>query len=50
MAADRVRKAGGGDLVHKLTDLPPADGYVAVYRTENGCEAPIIVKYGLGGR
>jgi hypothetical protein len=49
-AADRVRKAGGRDLFHKLTELPPADAYSAVYRTVNGCEAPIVVKYGIGGR
>jgi len=50
MAADRVRKSGGRDLFHKLTELPPADGYVAVYRRVNGCEAPIVVKYGIGRR
>ena len=50
MAADRVRKAGGRDLFHKLTELPPADAYSAVYRTVNGCESPIVVKYGMGGR
>jgi hypothetical protein len=35
---------------HKLTELPPADAYSAVYRTVNGCESPIVVKYGIGGR
>ena len=50
MAADRVRQSGGRDLFHKLTELPPANGYVAVYRRVDGCEAPIVVKYGLGRR
>jgi hypothetical protein len=51
MAADRARKAGGGDLFHKLTELPPANAYVAVFRHDsNGCEAPIVVRYGVGGR
>lgn len=27
----------------KLTELPPATGYMAVYRTINGCEAPLTV-------
>jgi hypothetical protein len=50
LAADRGRKAGGGDLFHKLAKLPPANGYVAVYRQVNGCEEPIVVKYGIGSR
>ena len=33
-----------------LTDLPPANVYRAVYRTVGGCEAPVVVKYNLGGR
>jgi hypothetical protein len=32
----------------KLAELPPANLYSAVYRTIGGCEAPIIVKYGVG--
>jgi hypothetical protein len=27
----------------KLTDLPPAESYKAVYRTVNGCEEPMTV-------
>lgn len=27
----------------KLTELPPATGYMAVYRTINGCEEPLTV-------
>jgi len=35
----------------KLNELPPANAYVAVLRIDsNGCEAPIVVKYGVGGR
>jgi hypothetical protein len=30
----------------KLTELPPATGYMAVYRQVNGCEAPLtMVEY-----
>jgi hypothetical protein len=30
----------------KLTELPPAIGYMAVYRTINGCDAPLtMVEY-----
>ena len=50
IAAERVRRGGAAKL-HKLTDLPPANAYIAVFRHDsNGCEAPIVVKYGLGRR
>ena len=33
----------------KLTELPPGNAYIAVYRRDaNGCEKPIVVKYGVG--
>jgi len=34
----------------KLSELPPANAYKAVYRRVDGCEVPVIVKYGVGGR
>ncbi|MEO8454007.1 MAG: hypothetical protein ABI454_02510 [Sphingomicrobium sp.] len=34
----------------KLTELPPANAYSAVYRHIGRCEAPIVVKYGVGRR
>ena len=34
----------------KLGDLPPANAYKAVYRLVGGCEVPVVVKYGVGGR
>jgi hypothetical protein len=34
----------------KLGDLPPANAYSAVYRLVRGCEVPLVVKYGVGGR
>jgi hypothetical protein len=34
----------------KLSELPDADMYRAVYRRIGKCEAPIIIKYGLVGR
>jgi len=35
----------------KLTELPPAAGYMAVYRVINGCEAPLtMVEYRRGVR
>jgi hypothetical protein len=33
----------------KLTELPDADMYKAVYRRIGGCQAPIVVKYGIRG-
>lgn len=34
----------------KLNELPMADAYKAAYRRIGGCEVPIIVRYGIGGR
>ena len=34
----------------KLTELPPANAYSAVYRLIGHCEVPIVVKYGVGRR
>jgi len=34
----------------KLTELPPANHYAAVYRLINGCEVPLVVRYNVGGR
>ena len=49
MAADRAAKAGGSALFHKLTELPPGNAYVAVYRQIDGCEAPIVIRYDVRG-
>jgi hypothetical protein len=35
---------------HKLAELPPAHGYSAVFRQIGGCEAPIVIKYRVGGQ
>jgi hypothetical protein len=34
----------------KLTELPPANAYAAIYRRIGRCEVPLVVKYGVGGR
>ena len=34
----------------KLTELPPANAYSAVFHHIGACEVPIVVKYGVGGR
>ena len=33
-----------------LTELPDGNLYLTAYRRIDGCEAPIIVKYGVSGR
>ena len=33
----------------KLVELPMADMYASVYRRIGPCEAPVIVRYGIGG-
>lgn len=43
-ASGRGRSAGP----HKLTELPDANVYSAVYRRIGGCEVPVVVKYGVG--
>jgi hypothetical protein len=42
-------KRGGGPGGQKLNELPMADGYKAVLRSVEGCNAPIVVGYGFGG-
>lgn len=32
----------------KLTDLPPANLYLSVLRAVDGCQVPVIVRYGIG--
>ena len=34
----------------KLTELPSADAYRAVLRSDGRCPVPVIVKYNVGGR
>ena len=36
--------------LQRLGELPPANAYSAVYRLIRGCEVPVVVKYGVGGR
>lgn len=43
------RKAGK-IAPQKLTELPSADAYRAVLRSDGRCQVPVIVKYNVGGR
>jgi len=43
-------RRGKTPKAQRLTELPDADLYKAVYRRIGRCEAPIIVKYGVAGR
>jgi hypothetical protein len=46
---DASRKEG--QLVpQKLNELPAADAYRAVLRSDGRCQVPVIVKYNVGGR
>ena len=49
-AGDGAVHRGTPPSVRKLTQLPPAIGYMAVYRTVNGCEFPMTVTEYRGGR
>ena len=33
----------------KLSELPPANAYLSVYRKIDGCEVPVVARYGIGG-
>ncbi len=50
--ADKASKYRGDQIApKKLTDLPPAIGFMAVYRKVNGCDAPMtMVEYSTGRR
>ncbi|HKC02662.1 MAG TPA: hypothetical protein VKC17_05095 [Sphingomicrobium sp.] len=43
-------RRGKPPQARKLSELPDADLYKAVYRKIGGCEAPIVVKFGVAGR
>ena len=34
--------------LNKLAELPPGDLMLTVVREENGCQKPVIVRYGIG--
>lgn len=42
-------KRGKSPRAQKLNELPDADVYKTVYRRIDGCEIPIVVKYGVAG-
>jgi hypothetical protein len=46
----QANRRGKAPRAQKLDELPMADAYSAVYRRIGGCEVPIIVRYGIGGR
>ncbi len=48
--AQYARQRGKSVKPQKLTELPDANLYLTVYRRIDGCESPIIVKYGVSGR
>ncbi|MDB5662991.1 MAG: hypothetical protein JWN59_1329 [Sphingomonas bacterium] len=39
---------GRGATAKRLGDLPPANLVLTVLRREDGCEVPVIVRYGIG--
>ena len=41
-------KQGGKLGAQKLNELPMADGYKAVLRKVDGCNAPVLVGFGFG--
>jgi hypothetical protein len=45
-----VSHRGKTPKAQKLTELPDADLYLAVYRHIGRCEAPIITKFGVSDR
>ena len=41
-------RPGRPATAHKLTDLPPANMYLSVYRRVDGCLVPVIAAYDIG--
>ena len=41
-------RPGRPATVHRLTELPPANMYLSVYRRIDGCLVPVIAAYGIG--
>ena len=41
-------RPGQPATVHRLTDLPPANMFLSVYRRVGGCVVPVIAGYGIG--
>lgn len=43
---DEAARRGGKLMLHKLTELPPATSYMALWRHVDGCVAPLtMVEY-----
>ncbi len=47
---EAMRRGNSSPKAHRLAQLPDADAYKAVYRKIGGCEAPVIVRFGVSGR
>lgn len=43
-----LARPGKGAQLRKLTELPPADAYLAVLRHDGYCHVPVMVGYGFG--
>jgi len=48
-AAGSLYDGAGPARAQRLGDLPPANLVLTVLRREDGCERPVIVRYGIGG-
>lgn len=44
----RADRSPPGARLERLDELPPANLVLTVLRTEDGCSAPVIVRYGIG--
>lgn len=40
----------GGNSLRRLDQLPPANEYLTVIRSIDGCQKPVIVRYNVDGR
>ena len=43
-----LAKPGEAPRANKLVELPPGDLLLTVVREEDGCQKPVIVRYGIG--
>lgn len=48
-AASQAQRDGEPLRMQNLGDLPGANAFAAVWKTENGCTVPVVVQYDIGG-
>ncbi len=48
-AASHAERSGDPLRMQNLGQLPGANAFAAVWKTENGCTVPVVTQYDIGG-